>query len=219
MSLVNAGSVKKSIGDLEIIKGIDLKLEQNETMAITGRSGSGKSTLLYLLGGLDQATEGSIEIDGTNLGGLSDDQLSKFRNDTIGFIFQFHFLLPAMTGLDNIYLPARIGKKLGPEVEAHVQKLVETLGVSHCLNKYPHEMSGGEQQRINLIRALSLSPKLLLCDEPTGNLDSKNAMVVIELLVKLSSENQSGLIVVTHDQSVAAHLQRKITIDDGKLIG
>jgi ABC-type lipoprotein export system ATPase subunit len=150
---------------------------------------------------------------------LGDEELAQFRNQFVGFVFQFHFLLPSMTCRDNIFLPARIGSRDLKQVEKDVQSLAEVLGVGHCLSKYPFEISGGEQQRINIIRALSLRPKILLCDEPTGNLDSKNSEKVASLLKSLAIEYGATLLVVTHDDKVASFFPRKIVIEDGQIIG
>ena len=150
---------------------------------------------------------------------LNDEELARYRNKFIGFVFQFHFLLPSMNALDNILLPAKIGGFSAKEVKERIMKFVDILNVEHCLKKYPFQLSGGEQQRISIIRALSLNPKLLLCDEPTGNLDSKNTQTVIDLLKGLLKEIDSTLILVTHDEKVANSFQRKITIEDGQIIG
>lgn len=218
MEFVKAIGVHKNFGQTQVLRGLDFSISEGEQCAVVGASGSGKSTLLYLLGGLDQASNGTIEIAGKNLSKMDDEELANFRNNTIGFVFQFHFLLPSMKCLDNILLPAKIGNHPIKEVKKHVMELVEKLGVMHCLKKYPYEISGGEQQRVNIIRALSLKPKLLLCDEPTGNLDSKNSELVSTTLSKLAVEFNSAMIVVTHDQRVASHFPRKIVIEDGRII-
>ncbi|MDH5415542.1 MAG: ATP-binding cassette domain-containing protein, partial [Flavobacteriaceae bacterium] len=149
---------------------------------------------------------------------LSDDDLARFRNESIGFVFQFHFLLPSMNCIDNILLPAKIGQHNIKSVKERILNFAKILKVEHCLKKYPFEISGGEQQRINIIRAISLNPKLILCDEPTGNLDSKNTQIVIELLRDLALQIESTLVVVTHDTEVARSFKHKITIEDGQII-
>lgn len=219
MSFIRLEQVEKSFGKTRVLRGLNLSIEARELVAIRGASGSGKSTLLYLLGGLDQPTSGKVIIDQKNLSSMSDEQLAHFRNESVGFVFQFHFLLPSMTCRDNIMLPARIGTKSLQQVEKDTLKLAEMLGVTHCLSKYPFEISGGEQQRINIIRALSLRPKILLCDEPTGNLDSKNSEKVATLLKGLAAEFGATLLVVTHDDKVASYFPRKIVIEDGQIIG
>jgi lipoprotein-releasing system ATP-binding protein len=219
MSFIRLEKVEKSFGKTKVLRGISFTIADKELVAIRGASGSGKSTLLYLLGGLDTPTGGSVTIDNQNLTSKSDEELAQFRNSTVGFVFQFHFLLPSMTCRDNILLPARIGGKSLPETEKMTKKLADILGVTHCLEKYPFELSGGEQQRVNIIRALSLKPKILLCDEPTGNLDSKNTEKVATLLKNLAQEFGATLLVVTHDDRVASYFPRKIVIEDGQIIG
>lgn len=212
-------NVKKSFGKTQVLRGLNFTIADHESVAIRGASGSGKSTLLYLLGGLDQPTSGNVFIGNKNLTSLNDEQLASFRNTTVGFVFQFHFLLPSMTCRDNILLPARIGGKEVARIEKDALELAKILGVTHCLEKFPYEISGGEQQRINIIRALSLRPKILLCDEPTGNLDSKNSEIVVNLLKNLSADFGATLLVVTHDDKVASFFPRKIVIEDGLIIG
>jgi ABC-type lipoprotein export system ATPase subunit len=219
MSFIRLEQVEKSFGKTRVLRGLNITIEQKELVAIRGASGSGKSTLLYLLGGLDQPTSGKVLIDNKNLSSMGDEALARFRNESVGFVFQFHFLLPSMTCRDNILLPARIGGRPLKQVEADTARLSEILGVQHCLDKYPFEISGGEQQRINIIRALSLRPKILLCDEPTGNLDSKNSEKVATLLKTLASDFGATLLVVTHDDKVASFFPRKIVIEDGQIIG
>lgn len=218
MSFLEVKNIYKDFGQTHVLQGVDLVINKGEQVALVGASGSGKSTLLYLLGGLDRPSQGSVHVDGKNLESFDDEELALYRNTDVGFIFQFHFLLPSMNALDNILLPAKIGKKNLKATKTQVLKLAESLGVSHCLKKFPFELSGGEQQRINIIRALSLNPKLLLCDEPTGNLDSVNSKKVMELLSELSRLFEITLIVVTHDQNIASSLNRKITIEDGRII-
>jgi len=218
MSLIEVSNLKKSFGTAEVLRGLSFGIEPGEQVAIQGASGSGKSTMLYILGGLDTADQGDVVIDGIHIHTLSDDKLALFRNHKVGFVFQFHFLLPSMKCIDNILLPAKIGNVKESEVKKRVLELADHLGVTHCLTKYPFEISGGEQQRINIIRALSLKPKLLLCDEPTGNLDSVNSAKVTNLLKDLSHELNTTLMVVTHNISVAASFERKITIEDGQII-
>lgn len=219
MSLIVLSNVEKSFGNTKVLRGINLQIQDKESVAIRGASGSGKSTLLYLLGGLDQPTSGKVSIDNKNLTSMSEEELATFRNSHVGFVFQFHFLLPSMTCRDNILLPARIGGKDTAKVEKDTEELAKILGVTHCLTKFPYEISGGEQQRINIIRALSLRPKILLCDEPTGNLDSKNSEKVTTLLKNLAADFGATLLVVTHDDKVASYFPRKIVIEDGQIIG
>lgn len=219
MSLIRLENVEKSFGKTKVLRGLNFTIADKELVAIRGASGSGKSTLLYLLGGLDQPSSGKVIIDNKNLHSMSDEELAHFRNASVGFVFQFHFLLPSMTCRDNILLPARIGGADEKKVLKDTDELANILGVTHCLAKYPFEISGGEQQRINIIRALSLRPKILLCDEPTGNLDSKNTEKVATLLKSLAHDFGATLLVVTHDDKVASFFPRKIVIEDGQIIG
>ncbi len=219
MSFIQLENVEKSFGNTQVLRGLNFSIGSKESVAIRGASGSGKSTLLYLLGGLDKPTSGRVIIDNKNLTSLDDEALAKFRNESVGFVFQFHFLLPSMTCGDNILLPSRIGGHNRDQVEKDTKELAKILGVTHCLSKFPFEISGGEQQRINIIRALSLRPKILLCDEPTGNLDSKNTEKVATLLKNLAADFAATLLVVTHDDRVASYFPRKIVIEDGQIIG
>ena len=219
MSFIKVENIYKSFGSTQVLNGISFEVNQGEQVALQGMSGSGKSTLLYILGGLDTANSGEIEIDNSKIENLTDEQLSVFRNRSVGFVFQFHFLLPSMNCLDNMLLPAKIGGLKVKEVKNRILDLAKRLGVDHCLKKFPFEISGGEQQRINIIRAISLKPKILLCDEPTGNLDSKNSQKVVDLIKEVSAERNVTLIVVTHGAAVASQFSRKITIEDGRIIG
>lgn len=214
---IEVENLEKSYKQTSVLRGLNFKVEKSEELAIVGSSGSGKSTLLYILGGLEKPDRGRVLINGLEISKLGDGELSRFRNTQIGFVFQFHFLLPSMTCLDNMLLPAKIGNiDLGP-IEARVRELASILKVEHCLTKYPFEISGGEQQRINIIRAISLHPKLLLCDEPTGNLDSKNSQIVMDLLRDVSAKIGSTLIMVTHNDKISDSFKHKISIEDGQI--
>ena len=218
MSLIKLDDVKRSYRQINAVNGISFELAEDSQYVIQGASGSGKSTLLYLMGGLERPSGGSIWVNGKNLATLSDEELAEYRNRFVGFIFQFHFLLPSMDCMGNILLPARIGNVVSNELKKEILSLAEILGVSNCLKKYPFELSGGEQQRINIIRALSLKPKLLLCDEPTGNLDSVNSVIVTELLGELARKYKSTLVIVTHDKAVASKFTNQLLLQDGLLI-
>ena len=218
MSFVTVKDVKKTFAKAHALNGVNVTFEAGEQYVIKGSSGSGKSTLLYLIGGLDRASSGEISVGGKNLFNLGDEALALYRNNFVGFIFQFHFLLPSMDCMDNILLPAKIGGKDSSKAKELALKLADHLKVTHCLKKYPYELSGGEQQRINIIRALSLRPKLLLCDEPTGNLDSENSLIVTTLLKTLAKEFDATLIVVTHDENVAEHFDAKLVMSDGCMV-
>lgn len=216
--MIKVENVKKIYSKANALNGVSFSMNEGEEYLIRGASGSGKSTLLYLLGGLDRPTEGRVIVNQKNLTDLSDDELALYRNRYVGFVFQFHFLLSSMNSLDNILLPSRLGGLYTEEVRARAQSLAKILNVEHCLEKFPFELSGGEQQRVNIIRALSLKPKLLLCDEPTGNLDSENSKKVIELLKKLALEFSATLVIVTHDSQIAQNFSNQLLMRDGLLV-
>ena len=216
--IIRIENVKKFYTKSHALRGVTITMNEGEEYLIRGASGSGKSTLLYLLGGLDRPSEGKVIVNQKNLVDLSDDDLALYRNRYVGFVFQFHFLLSSMNCLDNILLPARLGGVYSEEVLDRAKSLSKLLGVDHCLEKYPYELSGGEQQRVNIIRALSLKPKLLLCDEPTGNLDSENSQKVIQLIRSLAREFNATLVVVTHDPQIAQSFSRQLVMKDGLLI-
>ncbi|MBC7429089.1 MAG: ABC transporter ATP-binding protein [Bacteriovorax sp.] len=216
--MIRVENVKKFYKKSHALNGITLTMNEGEEYLIRGASGSGKSTLLYLLGGLDRPTEGKVIVNQKNLVELSDEDLALYRNRYIGFVFQFHFLLSSMSCLDNILLPGRLGGVYSDEVMTRAKQLAKILSVEHCLEKFPYELSGGEQQRINIIRALSLKPKLLLCDEPTGNLDSENSQKVIQLLRSLAKEFHATLVVVTHDPQIAQSFSNQLLMKDGILV-
>ena len=216
--IIKIEDVKKIYKKSHALRGVTITMNEGEEYLIRGASGSGKSTLLYLLGGLDRPTEGKVIVNQKNLVDLSDEELALYRNRYVGFVFQFHFLLSSMNCLDNILLPARLGGVYSDEVMDRAKSLSKLLGVEHCLEKFPFELSGGEQQRINIIRALSLKPKLLLCDEPTGNLDSENSHKVIQLIRTLAREFGATLVVVTHDPQIAQSFNRQLVMKDGLLI-
>lgn len=220
-AIIQVQNVKKFYKQSRALNGVTLSMDEGKEYLIRGASGSGKSTLLYLLGGLDRPSEGQVIVNQKNLDELSDEELAIYRNRYVGFVFQFHFLLPSMNCLDNLLLPARLAGLSKKEMEAVKERalvLADTLAVVHCLPKFPFELSGGEQQRINIIRALSLKPKLLLCDEPTGNLDSENSQKVIQLLRSLSKEFNATLVVVTHDPQIAQNFSNQIMMKDGMLV-
>lgn len=216
--MIKVENVKKIYSKANALNGVSFSMNEGEEYLIRGASGSGKSTLLYLLGGLDRPTEGRVIVNQKNLTDLNDDELALYRNRYVGFVFQFHFLLSSMNSLDNILLPSRLGGLYTEEVLARAQSLAKILNVEHCLEKFPFELSGGEQQRVNIIRALSLKPKLLLCDEPTGNLDSENSKKVIELLKKLALEFSATLVIVTHDSQIAQNFSNQLLMRDGLLV-
>ena len=217
--MIEVQGLSKKYGQFYALNNLSLSFEAGSQYAVLGASGCGKSSLLYLLGGLDRPHSGDIIMSGgKSLFSMSDKDLALFRNTEVGFIFQFHFLLPSINCMENILLPAKIGNKNTSEVKERAKKLAEHLNVTHCLKKFPYELSGGEQQRINIIRALSLRPKMLLCDEPTGSLDSENSQKVTSLLKELAREFNATLIVVTHDAQVAKHFDKQYHLQDGQLL-
>ncbi len=217
MALVQIKNVSKNFGKVNALTSIDTHFEEGKHYVIRGASGSGKSTLLYLIGGLDRPSSGDIIVAGKNISRLGDEELASYRNRFVGFVFQFHFLLPTMNCMDNILLPSRIGGIFSKKIKDEALQLAKHLDITHCLEKFPYELSGGEQQRVNIIRALSLRPKLLLCDEPTGNLDSANGLKVTSLIKKLALDFGSTLIVVTHDEKVATHFEHQVIMRDGTI--
>lgn len=219
--LIEIQNVTRQFGEFKALNDLNLHMYAGHEYVIQGASGSGKSTLLYLLGGLDKANHGKIFVDKKNIFELTEEELALYRNRFVGFVFQFHFLLPSMTCLDNILLPGRLSglpEKDFVEIRQKVLDLALHLGIDHLLSKFPYQISGGEQQRVNIVRALSLSPKLLLCDEPTGNLDSQNSKKVIQLLRKLARENGATLVLVTHDSEIASEFPHRFVMRDGKLV-
>jgi lipoprotein-releasing system ATP-binding protein len=204
-------------GSLEILRNVDLELNRGEALAITGPSGSGKSTLLYLIGTLDRPTSGTITIQGQNPFQLTDEQLAKFRNQHIGFVFQDHHLLPQCNVLENVLIPALAGNGAGPEEEARARKLLNRVGLGERLTHRPAQLSGGERQRVAVCRALINQPVLILADEPTGNLDQATAESVGTLLLELNKEFQTLLIVVTHSQELASKFPRRVELKQGRL--
>ena len=216
MVAIELKGVTKNFGNVQALRGISLTFEKGKQYAIRGSSGSGKSTLLHLMGGLDKPTEGTILFRDEDIALFDDQRAARYRNLNVGFVFQFHFLLSSMTALENILLPAEIAGIPTGGVLDQTKRFAETLGVSHCLDKVPYKLSGGEQQRLNILRAVSLKPSLLLCDEPTGHLDSDNSRKVMALLKDLAFEIGSTLVVVTHDEETASGFHRQISIKDGR---
>ncbi|NPA58698.1 MAG: ABC transporter ATP-binding protein [Aquificae bacterium] len=200
---------------IEALKGINLKIKKGEMVALMGPSGSGKSTLLHLLGGIDLPTEGKVYIDGEDIFLLGEKKLARFRNDRIGFVFQFHYLLPEFTALENVMIPVQIYNK--GDAEKKAREILARLGLEHRLNHRPPQLSGGEQQRVAIARAVVNQPSLVLADEPTGNLDSKNTALVMELLKELNEKNNVSMVIATHDSEVAQYCNRIIFLRDGML--
>ncbi len=216
--MLKAIGIHKSYGSLEIIKGIDVEFQSNEMVAIVGPSGAGKSTLLHVLSGLDTIDSGSIVYQSKNIDRLKDKDLNKIRNKEFGFIFQFHHLLPEFTAIENVCMPAWIANKSNKQSMQDAKKLLEIVGLSHRLEHKPNELSGGEQQRVAIARALINNPKIIFADEPTGNLDTQNAVQINELFKRLKEEFKQTFIIVTHNEDLAKSADRTIHMKDGKIV-
>lgn len=217
--MLNAQNLHKYYGQLHVLKGIDLQIETGKITTIVGPSGAGKSTLLHILGTLDKPDEGTVAADGVVLQSLNEQALAQFRNLKIGFVFQFHNLLPEFTALENIAMPGYIAGKPVEELQSRAVSLAQMLGVAHRLSHKPSELSGGEQQRIAVARALINSPKIVFADEPSGNLDTRNAEELHRLFFKLRDELGQTFVIVTHNESLANATDRKVTIVDGRIAG
>ena len=204
---------------VEILRGISFDVPASQVLAITGASGSGKSTLLGLLAGLDWPTSGSIELDGADITRLNEDELAVLRGRKIGFVFQAYQLIPTLNALENVLLPAELsGNGHAKQIE-RAEYLLESVGLRDRSDHYPAQLSGGEQQRVGIARAFMMRPSILLADEPTGNLDSTNGDIVLQLMLKLNREQGTTLILVTHDQNLTEHADRRIILRDGRIAG
>jgi lipoprotein-releasing system ATP-binding protein len=219
--LVTATNVKKSFQHmgrtLEVLRGIDLTIETGEMLSIVGQSGAGKSTLLHCIGTLDVVTSGSLKLAGEELTALPSRRLADLRNRTIGFVFQFHHLLPEFTALENVVMPGLIQGRPRKELEGRAQALLEEVGLKERVKHRPGELSGGEQQRVALARALVLGPKLLLADEPTGNLDSRTSDQIHQLFFHINELHKTTIVIVTHNPALAASMPRVVTLRDGRV--
>ena len=204
--------------DVEVLKGVSFSIGKGETIGVVGVSGAGKTTLLQILGTLDRPTSGSIQFEGEDLAGFSEDRLAALRNHKIGFVFQSHNLLPEFTVLENVMLPCRIAGIDKDEARKRAESLLSEVGLSHRLSHRPGEISGGEQQRAAVCRALSMEPSVLLADEPTGNLDRETASEVVALLLEINRERKLSLLMVTHNEQAASRLHRVVRIDDGRIV-
>ena len=216
--MITANNIYYSYDNLKVLKGVDLNIEKGEFVSIVGDSGAGKTTLLHLLGTLDKIQQGSLVINGRETQNLSEKEVSKFRNQEIGFVFQFHNLLNEFTALENVCLPAYLNGIAKKDAEKKGIELLSLLNLSNRIKHKPDELSGGEQQRIAVARALINSPSILLADEPSGNLDSKNADELHELFLTLNKETSQTIVVITHNKELAKISHRTLEIKDGKII-
>jgi lipoprotein-releasing system ATP-binding protein len=217
--MLKATGLTKKYGDLEILKGIDLVVNQGQIVSIVGASGAGKTTLLQLLGTLEKPDQGEVLIDGVNPFSLSSNKLANFRNQNIGFIFQFHQLLPEFTAIENVCLPALIKGISLKEAKVEALKLLNILGLTQRAEHKPNELSGGEQQRIAVARSLINRPKVIFADEPSGNLDSKNSKELHQLFFDLRNEFNQTFVIITHNNELSEMTDRKLFMQDGNLIG
>jgi lipoprotein-releasing system ATP-binding protein len=202
-----------------VLQGIDLTIHEGEFVSLTGFSGSGKSTLLYLLGALDRPSDGQVLVDGEDVSALDDDERADLRSRKLGFVFQFHFLLPEFTVLENVMIPMlRRGHRRRDEAEDRARGVLQSIGLGELADRRPHQLSGGQQQRVSIARAVANDPRIILADEPTGNLDSKNGSLVMEVFEKLVREQRLTIVVVTHERSFAARTSRQVVLSDGQVI-
>ena len=215
--MIRIRNITKSFGSLQVLKGIDLDIQQGEIVSIVGPSGAGKTTLLQIMGTLDKADTGSVEIDGTLVGKLSQTKLSRFRNQKIGFVFQFHQLLPEFTALENVMIPAFIGGVGKKEARRKAEELLAFMGLTDRANHKPNELSGGEKQRVAVARALINNPAVVMADEPSGSLDSKNKEELHQLFFDLRRQYGQTFIIVTHDEELARLTDRTIHMRDGMI--
>ena len=216
--MIHAHDIHKSYGDLEALKGVSLDIAPHEIVSIVGQSGAGKTTLLQILGTLSPMDSGTLRIDGEDVGAMNDDRLSDFRNRRIGFVFQFHHLLPEFTALENVMMPALIARRNPKEAEQEALQLLKMMNLADRTTHKPSQLSGGEQQRVAIARALINRPALLLADEPSGNLDSQNRDEIHSLFFRLRDELGQTTIIVTHDEGLASMADRKITMRDGMIL-
>ena len=216
--MIQATDICKSFGDLKVLKGISFEVKKAEIISIVGTSGAGKTTLLQILGTLLKADQGKILINNSDISTLNERNLAAFRNKEIGFVFQFHHLLPEFTALENVCIPALIGKKSKKDAEQKAIKLLEMLNVSNRIHHKPNELSGGEKQRVAIARALINEPSVVLADEPSGNLDSKNAEELYKIFFKLRESIDQTFVIVTHNETHAKMADKMLTIKDGIII-
>lgn len=214
--VILADNINKSFGDLHVLKGVKLYVKKGEIVSIVGKSGAGKSTLLHILGTLDRPDSGTLEINGQNLSKLSEKKLAVFRNSNIGFVFQFHHLLPEFTALENVCIPAFIQNQNKDMAEKRAKELLDYLGLAKRLSHKPNQLSGGEQQRVAVARALMNKPSIVFADEPSGNLDSSSSRELHQLLFNLRKDFNQTFIIVTHNDELAEMSDRRLVMEDGK---
>ena len=216
--MISAKNIHKSYGPLHVLKGVSIEIQKGELVSIVGASGAGKSTLLHIIGTLDKPDSGELYLHDKKIIGLSEKDLAKFRNTHIGFVFQFHHLLPEFTALENVCIPGFIARRKEDEVKAKASELLAYLGLSERLHHKPNQLSGGEQQRVAVARALINQPDVILADEPSGNLDTQNAKELHALFFKLRQEFQQTFVIVTHNEELSNMADRKLVMKDGNLL-
>jgi lipoprotein-releasing system ATP-binding protein len=218
MPILQATDIHKAYGDIEVLKGIDIHVDKGEIISVVGASGAGKSTLLHILGSLDRPDKGALRINDKDIGYLTRNELASFRNNEVGFVFQFHNLLPEFTALENVCIPGYIGHRKQSAVEAKARELLSLLSLEDRMTHKPSQLSGGEQQRAAVARALVNSPQIVFADEPSGNLDSQNAEELHRLFFDLRARLNLSFVIVTHNPSLADMADRKLTIEDGRIL-
>jgi lipoprotein-releasing system ATP-binding protein len=216
--LLVAKDLYKNYGPIPVLKGVSLDISRGELVSIVGASGAGKSTLLYVVSSLEKADKGSLYFEGQDIAQLNNKALAKYRNEHIGFVFQFHHLLPEFTAIENICIPGWIAKRAKKELDKKAMELLDFMGLADKASKKPNSLSGGEQQRVAVARALINDPHLIFADEPTGNLDSENAYALHELFIQLRDTMNQSFLIVTHNEDLADRCNRKLTMKDGKII-
>jgi lipoprotein-releasing system ATP-binding protein len=217
-NLLVAKDIWKQYGPVSVLKGVSLEVSRGELVSIVGPSGAGKSTLLYIVSSLEKADKGQVFFEGNDITQLSETDLAHYRNQKIGFVFQFHHLLPEFTAIENVSIPGWIAKMPSTQIHQKASALLDFMGLSDKMDKKPHSLSGGEQQRVAVARALLNSPALIFADEPTGNLDSENANALHQLFIRLRNEMNQSFLIVTHNEALATMSNRSLTMKDGKFL-